>query len=268
MPKPVEPEAAESTTEVNTAKSETAADNTEALAKAAQNPIANMISLPVQNNTNFGIGPHNRTQNIANIQPVIPFELSEDWIVINRVIAPLVYQPFVGETSGGMFGLGDISYNAFFSPSDSGGITWGVGPIISFPSATDSILGSGKWSAGPSAIVLAMQGKWVYGALINNIWDFAGSSSRNHVNQMLIQPFINYNLPNGWYLSSVPIITANWKAESSERWIVPLGGGVGKVLNIGDQPINCSVQAYSNVVKPDGGPDWQLRLQVQLLFPK
>lgn len=238
-----------------------------ALARAAQNPVASMMSVPFQNNTSFGIGPHNRSQNVLNIQPVIPFGLSDDWNLITRTICPLIYQPFVSRESGGKFGLGDINLTAFLSPAKPGAIIWAVGPIVSFPTGTDEILGTEKWAAGPSAVVLIMQGPWVIGALANNLWDFAGASDRGQVNQMLIQYFINYNLPGGWYLVSAPINTANWKAPSGEKWTVPIGGGFGKIMAIGGLPVNASAQAYYHVEKPTGGPDWSLRLQVQFLFP-
>ncbi len=242
-------------------------DDTAALAKEAQNPLANMISLPFQNNTSFGIGPHNRAQNALNIQPVIPVGLTEDWNLINRTIVPLIYQPGVARDDGGKFGLGDINHTVWRAPAKAATRLWGVGPIISFPTATDDILGSGKWSAGPSVVALTMPGQWVIGALANNIWSFAGESDRANVNAFLLQYFVNYNLPDGWYLSSAPIVTANWKAESGDRWTVPFGGGGGKVFKIGIQPVNCSAQAFYNVEKPDGGPDWTLRLQIALLFP-
>lgn len=241
----------------------------EDLAKATQNPVSDLISLPFQNNTNFGIGPHDRTQNVLNIQPVIPTNLGK-WNLISRAIAPLIYQPDVSEPSGGTFGLGDINYTAFLSPAEPGKIIWGAGPIFSLRTATDDSLGSGKWGLGPSAVVLTMRGPWVIGGLVNNVWSIAGDSDRNEVNAFLFQYFINYNLPDGWYISSAPIMTANWKASSGNKWTVPFGGGVGKVTRIGGQPINVSAQVFYNVVHPDTAPhpDWGLRLQAQLLFPK
>jgi hypothetical protein len=113
-----------------------------------------------------------------------------------------------------------------------------------------------------------MQGPWVYGALIQNLWSYAGDSDRAHVNEFLLQPFLNYNMEDGWYLSSAPIITANWKADSNDRWTIPLGGGVGKILRLGKMPVNVSCQAFYNVEKPRYAADWTLRLQLQLLFPK
>ena len=244
-------------------------NSVEELAKAAQNPVADMISLPFQNNTNFGYGPDDDIQNVLNIQPVVPFHLNENWNLITRTIAPLIYQPEVVEGTGDEFGLGDINFTAFFSPKNpTKGIIWGAGPIFVLPTATDEKLGSEKWSAGPSAAALTIQGPWLYGALINNVWSFAGDDDRDDVNAMLIQPFVNYNLPDGWYLTSSPVITANWEADSDNTWTVPVGGGVGKIFRIGNQPMNGQIQAFYNVEKPAVVGDWTLRLQLQFLFPK
>jgi len=237
------------------------------LAKAAQNPLAKMISVPLQNNFNFGVGPNDATQWILNVQPVIPITLSEDWNLITRTIMPIINQPSPAPGVPSAFGLGDINPSFFFSPAKSGKLIWGVGPTFTFPTATDSLLGSGKWSAGPAAVALTMQGHWVIGVLANQQWSYAGWGDQD-VSALLIQPFINYNLPHGWYLNSVPIMTANWEANSDDRWTVPIGGGVGKVQRIGKLPVNFQLGAYWNVVKPDNGPDWQLRFQVQFLFPK
>ncbi|WP_236254593.1 hypothetical protein [Mucisphaera calidilacus] len=145
---------------------------------------------------------------------------------------------------------------------------WGAGPAVAVPTATDSLLGSKKWSAGPSVVVLVSEGPLVAGGLFRHIWSFAGDRDRASVNQTLIQPFVNYNLPGGFYLVTAPIITGNWSAGSGDRWVVPVGGGGGKILRLGKLPVNVSVQAYYNAVKPDLGADWSLRLQFQLLFPK
>ena len=244
-------------------------DPQEELAKAAQNPVADLISLPFQNNTNFGYGPDDDIQNVLNIQPVIPFHLNENWNLITRTIAPLIYQPEVVADTGDEFGLGDINFTAFFSPKrPTKGIIWGAGPIFVFPTATDEKLGSEKWSAGPSAVVLTIQGPWLYGALINNVWSFAGDDDRDDVNAMLIQPFVNYNLPDGWYVVSSPIIIANWEADNDDTWLVPLGGGVGTIFRIGNQPMNAQMQAFYNVEKPAVVGDWTLRFQLQFLFPR
>lgn len=238
------------------------------LAKAAQNPVADMISLPFQNNTNFGVGSDDDVQNILNIQPVIPVKLNKDWNLITRTIIPIIYQPELVPGNGSESGLGDVNMSLFFSPANPGKIIWGLGPALSFPTATDEILGSEKWSAGPTAVVLQIKGPWVIGGLASNLWSFAGEDNREDINQFLFQYFINYNLPEGWYLSSAPIITANWNADSDNKWTIPFGGGVGKIFKIGTQPLNAQVQSFYNVEKPDNAADWSLRLQLQFLFPK
>jgi len=243
------------------------AESQEALAKAAQNPVAKLISVPFQNDFNFGVGPREVTQWILNVQPVIPISLNEDWNLITRTIIPIINQPSPAAGIPSAFGLGDINPTFFLSPANSGKLIWGAGPTFTFPTATDSLLGSGKYSAGPAAVALTMQGHWVIGALANQQWSYAGWGD-NDVSAMLIQPFVNYNLPHGWYLTSAPIITANWEAGSGDKWTVPVGAGVGKIQRFGKLPLNLQLSAFYNVEKPDNGPDWQLRFQIQFLFPK
>ena len=229
--------------------------------------MAKLISVPFQNNFNFGVGPNDATQYILNFQPVIPISLSEDWNLITRTIMPIINQPSPAPGVRSAFGLGDINPTFFLSPAKSGKFIWGLGPTFTFPTATDSMLGSGKYSAGPAVVALTMQGHWVIGALANNQWSYAGWGGKN-VNAMLVQPFINYNLPHGWYLVTAPIITADWEADRDNRWTVPVGGGVGKIQRFGKLPVNFQLQAFYNVETPDSGADWQLRFQVQFLFPK
>ena len=240
------------------------------LAKKTQNPVADLISVPLQSNFNFNTGIKDETVYVLNVQPVIPIKLNHEWNLITRTIVPVINQPslFPGPNSisGSAWGLGDINLSLFLSPAKPGAIIWGVGPTFTLPTATDWRLGSGKFSLGPTAVVLTIQGPWVLGALINNQWSVAGWGDKD-VNQMLIQPFVNYNLADGWYLTSGPIVTADWEARSSDRWTVPIGGGVGKLFKLGPLPINTSLQAYYNVEKPRYASEWQLRFQVQFLLP-
>jgi hypothetical protein len=254
--------------EPTSAPSEGEGPSTEDLAKQTQNPVANLISVPFQSNFNFGIGHNDVTQYVLNVQPVIPITLNEDWNLITRTILPIVNQPspFAGVSSA--FGLGDLNPTFFFAPRKSGEIIWGAGPTFTFPTGTEAQLTSGKFSAGPAAVVLTMQGPWVLGALANQQWSYAGWGPRS-LSALLVQPFANYNLPDGWYLSSGPIITANWFAGSErDVWTVPVGGGIGKIVKIDKLPLNLSLQAFDNIIRPTAGPDWQLRFQVQFLFPK
>ena len=251
----------------------------EDLAKKTQNPVADLISVPLQSNWNFAAGSRNKTIYILNIQPVIPISISQEWNLITRVIMPVINQPALFAGSNGATGLGDINPTFFLSPAKPGELIWGFGPTMTLPTATDRDLGSGKWSMGPAGVALAIQGPWVYGALINNQWSFAGWGEEK-VNSMLLQPFVNYNLPDGWYLTTSPVVTANWKADRGrDVWTVPLGGGVGRLFRLGQilplegdplakLPINTQIGAYGNVAKPEFGPEWQLRFQIQFLFPK
>jgi len=244
------------------------------LRAAVQNPVGALISLPFK--FTFDYGASNGEASFLNIQPVIPFTVG-DWNLINRLIVPLIDSP--GEVSGlpsipnpipgdGATGLGDINYSLFISPAKPKGAIWGIGPSITIPSASDKELGSEKWSAGPTGVVL-FQPKWgTYGMLARHLGSFAGDSDRGNVSQSLFEPFVNYNLSNGWYLITDIIITANWQADSSDTWTVPLGGGVGKLFKIGEQAMNARTEAYYNVEKPDNAPDWQWGFTIQFLFPK
>ena len=238
------------------------------LAKKAQNPVSPLMSVPFQNNFNFGVGPNNDLQYVLNVQPVIPFKLNDDWNLITRTIVPLTYQPVLAPGVGEVFGLGDIQPQLYLSPRSSGSFTWGAGPVFQFPTATDTALGTGKWAAGLAAAAIFTKGPWVVGGLANNIWSYAGDSNRTDVSLLTVQPIINYNLSEGWYLTSSPIITANWMADGGNQWTLPIGGGVGKIFRIGGQPLNAQLAAYDNVVTPHGGADWQIRFQIQFLFPK
>ena len=244
------------------------------LRAAVQNPVGAMYSLPFK--FTFDYGAPNGEASFLNIQPVIPITVG-DWNLINRIIAPLIDTP--GEVAGtpgipnptsgnGATGLGDINYSVFLSPAKPKGAIWGIGPSITMPTATDKELGSEKWSAGPTGVVL-FQPKWgTIGGLARHLGSFAGDSDRKNINQTLFEPFVNYNLPNGWYLISDIIMTANWDLKGSDVWTVPLGGGVGKLFKIGNQAMNARAEAYYNVEKPDNAPDWQWGFTVQFLFPK
>jgi hypothetical protein len=241
------------------------ASATEGLAEQAQNPIANLISVPFQNNTTLGLGPdQDQTLNVLNIQPVVPFRLNDGLTLVTRTILPVVSQPSLAGSNSN--GIGDLNPTFFLVPKLPGRWTVGFGPTLVLPTASREELGSGQWGMGPAAVAVYTRGPWVAGGLLNQIWSVPGDSDRRSLNQFLLQPFVNYNLANGWYLVSSPIITANWQA-SSDRWLVPVGGGVGRVFQVGSQPVNASLQAYANLAKPDLFGDVTIRAQIQLLFP-
>jgi opacity protein-like surface antigen len=239
----------------------------EDLSKKSQNPIADLVSMPFQSNTNFNAGPFNRTQEILNIQPVVPLHLNADWNLISRTIIPLVSQPnplFNSSTNG----IGDVTQSLFLSPTHPGELIWGVGPVFTAPAASDPILGTGKVLFGPTAVLLTTPGHWVIGVLLNNQWSVGGNPLRPPVNTFLAQPFVNYNMADGWFLTTSPVITANWLAASGQQWTVPIGGGIGRVFRLGAQPISAYVSAYYNAIRPTGTSDWQLRTSLSLLFPE
>jgi len=243
------------------------------LRSAVQNPISSLISLPFK--FTFDSGADNGDGTILNINPVVPVTVG-DWNLVNRALIPLanVDGPIVGpgnpspEAGDGASGLGDINYSLYFSPVKYDKVIWGVGPSINMPTASDDQLGSGKWSAGLTGVALTVPDWGSMGILGRQLWSFAGDSDRNSVNQTLIEPFLNYNLDGGWFLMTDLVMTANWEATSSNRWTVPLGGGVGRVFKVGNQPINSRLEAYYNAVRPDGAPDWQISFTWQFLFPK
>ena len=247
------------------------------LRSAVQNPISSLISLPFK--LSVDMGAKNGDAQILNINPVVPVTVG-DWNLINRALIPIGQvdgaiqgsnnpSPELGKSArDSANGLGDINYSLFFSPVKVGKVIWGVGPSITMPTASDDQLGSGKWSAGMTGVVLDLRSWGSMGVLGRQLWSIAGDSDRKHVNQTLIEPFLNYNLDGGWYLVSDWVITANWKANSGNRWTIPVGGGAGKLFKIGDQAINAKLEAYYNVESPDGAPDWQVAFTWQFLFPK
>jgi hypothetical protein len=241
------------------------------LAKATQNPVASLISVPLQNVTDFNIGPFDRDRNtIIQVQPVIPLPLGQNWNLITRTIGGLVFQPNIAQPNQGTFGLNDINPSFFLSPANPGKLIWGAGPTFLIPTATDNVLGTGKFSIGPSAVALIQPWKWTLGVLVSNLFSVAGPSNRADVNAFTLQYFINYNLKKGYYLTFAPIITANWNAPSGNVWLVPVGGGTGRIMRLGFQPVNVSVQAYGNAKRPDNfpSPTWQLKFQIAFLYPK
>ena len=201
----------------------------EELAKLAQNPVGNLVSVPFQNNANFNVGPLSGTQNILNIQPVVPISLNSEWNVITRTIIPVISMPALSATGDRENGLGDIQFTAFLSPAVPGEWIWGAGLVTQLPTNTNG-LGNKNWGLGPAAVVLHIEkgSPWVYGALANNIWSLSSDKDGGSYNNGLIQPFINYNFPSGMYLTSAPIATVNWDGPSSQKWTVPLGGGIGR----------------------------------------
>lgn len=236
------------------------------LAKASQNPIADLTSVPLQFNftTGGGLGP--LTVYNLNVQPVMPLPLGRQWSVIARTIVP--YVSAVAPTGFRLTGIGDIVEEAFFTPTKPAAVTIGFGPIFSFPTATNALVQTGDWALGPTVVAVRTTGPWVFGALATQLWTVAADTGRGDINQLGVQPFINYNLDHGWSIATSPMITANFVAASGEQWIVPLGIGVTKITTLGSQPMSVGIQYYNNVVCPSNAGRSLIRFVASFLFPK
>jgi hypothetical protein len=238
------------------------------LVKNARNPLADQASAQVQPNFNFGVGEARDLEYVFDLQPVVPVALPAGWILFTRTIVPLVNEPSSDPGHGYTFGIGDIQPTLFLSPPSSESFIWGIGPVLQFPSASATSLGSGKWEIGPTAAAILTLSSWQVGAQLNNLWSYAGDRGRPSVNQLLFQPLVNFFLPENWYLTCGPQLTADWKAPARDRWTVPLGGGVGRALTIHGQALSTQLEAYYNVERPADGPTWSVILTVQFMFPE
>ncbi len=241
----------------------------QALAQQLSNPVAALISVPLQLNYSQGIGPvDDGSQWLLNIQPVIPVGISEKWNLISRTIVPVVSQSDIFPGAGSQFGIGDTVQSFFFSPKapTSGGLIWGVGPVLLLPTGSDPLLTGDKWGAGPTAVVLKQKGPWTVGALANHIWSFAGSSNRNDINSTFLQPFVSYGTPKAVTFTASTESTYNWETK---QWSVPLLFTVTKVTRIGKQLVSYGGGVGYFVDSPDNGAQgWRFRGVFTLLFPK
>jgi hypothetical protein len=237
------------------------------LAKQLSNPISSLISVPFQSNFDFGAGPEgDGFQYKLNLQPVVPFSITEDWNLVARLIVPVVSQHDVFGTSS-QSGLSDSVLSFFFSPKapTSGGWIWGAGPVLLLRTATDALLGTEKWGAGPTLVVLKQDGGWTYGSLVNHIWSYAGESSRQDVNSTFLQPFLAYTTKRQTSYDFSTESTYDW---TNRQWTVPLVFQVAQLVTIGKRPVQFQLGGRYYAEKPASGPDWGLRFGIVLLFPK
>jgi hypothetical protein len=238
------------------------------LAQDLTNPVADLLTIPIQMNYDQNIGPADDGWKLqTNIQPVYPFNLNDDWNLITRTIVPVIWQDEIFPGAGSQFGLGDINLSLFFSPKKpANGVIWGVGPILYLGSATDELLGAEKWGAGPTAIALTMRGRWTMGALANHLWSFAGSDDRDDINSTFVQPFVAYTWPSAWTFSVQSETTYNWETRG---WAVPLNFAVAKLVMMGRLPVSLQAGVGRWLTSPDSGPDgWRFRLQANFVLPK
>jgi hypothetical protein len=226
------------------------AQTADELAKQTQNPVASLISVPLQANWDFVLGDRDAIGTLLNVQPVIPFGISKSTNVILRIIMPLTSQP--GPTDARINGLSDIVATAFFSPAKSRRLIWGAGPVFLLPAATSNALGSEKFGIGPSVVALMQPGAWTVGILFNQIWSVSGVNDRDDVNSTFLQPFANYNLGSGLSVGVSMEATGNWEAD--QAWTAPLLFNVTKVTLLGKRPVSIALAAGPMVASPTLAP--------------
>jgi hypothetical protein len=233
--------------------------------------VSDAVKVPFSEAIDFDAGPYGRTAYSLQILPVIPLQMTENWLLVPRIVAtPVAYLPDVTRATGGSTGVWDTIATFFITPARTGRLIWGVGPALLIPTATNTSIGAGKWDLGP-AVAAFVQPNWgSFGAVAQNIWSLPGNSQRTSVRQMQIETSFSYNLPRGWYLATSPTINADWTQSGGDRWLIPFGGGIGRTFNIANQAVDLSIALYSNVVRPSRQffPKWQLNLQCTLLYPR
>lgn len=244
-----------------------AADDPAALAKKLANPIGALISVPFQNNTDVGIGELNGSRNTMNFQPIVPFRLNDDYSLITRYIVPLITQHDITGAGTRQSGLGDTLVSGWISNAKvKNGVVWGVGGAFLLPTATDDLLGTKKWAAGPTAILLKQSNGWTYGALVNQIWSVAGDEEATDVDQMYLQPFVTYNWKSGTGLTVNTELTRNWEASTTTAFVNIMAGGL---LRFGGQLVQVQVGPRIPVAAPEGSKaDFGVRAAVIFVFPK
>lgn len=237
------------------------------LAQELTNPVASLISVPIQYNFDDRIGLEDGGErHLINIQPVIPISLGTDWTLISRTIAPIVSQDEIFRGAGEQFGLGDIVQSLFFSPKQpAGSIIWGAGPVVLLPTGTDELLTTEKWGAGPTAVALTQANGWTIGILANHIWSFEGNEDRADVSATFLQPFITYTTPDAWTFALNTESTYDWEGES---WSIPVNFNVSKLTKFGAQPVSLGAGVRYWADSPDAAAEgWGFRSSLTFLFP-
>jgi hypothetical protein len=240
------------------------AESLQDLAKDTLNPFAGFIKVPFQFTTGFGVGAYKRVGESLNIEPLLPFALNSDWDLIARPSLNVTYAPGPNE----QFGFQDLQTSFFLTPAKDKPWIWGIGPIFQFPTASSERLGTGRWSAGPTAALVYEQGPWFIGILSYQLMSFAGDRGRGSVNQTYIEPQVSYSLDSGWYGQWDPSITYDWTADTDNAWTIPVGVDIGKAFQIGERAMSLQVGGYDYPMPPDGAPKWIIRAQMTFLLTR
>jgi hypothetical protein len=233
------------------------------LAISVHNPFEDFIKVPIQSTTGFQLGRSHKVGDAWNIEPLVPFSLNADWDLIARPSLTVAYAPTPHEQSG----LADLQTSFFLTPHNATTWIWGAGPIFQFPTASSSELGTGRWSAGPTAALVYSKGPWFDAILAYHLMSFAGNRERGSVNQTYIEPEVSYNFESGWYVDCDPPMTFDWTADAANGWTIPMGADVGKAFNVELHAMSFQVGAYDLLKRPDGAPQWIIRVSATFLFP-
>ncbi|MGC2492465.1 MAG: hypothetical protein WA410_06440 [Candidatus Binatus sp.] len=233
------------------------------LAISVHNPFEDFVKVPIESDTGFRLGRAHKVGDAVNIEPLLPFSLNADWDLMARPSLTVAYAPTPHEQSG----LEDLQTSFFLTPHKESTWIWGAGPIFQFPTASSSELGTGRWSAGPTAALVYSEGPWLNAILTDQLMSFAGNRERGSVNQTYIEPMLSYNFVSGWYADVDPQMTYDWTADTANAWTIPMGADVGKAFNIGAQSMSLQLGAYDLLKRPDGAPQWIMRASITFLFP-
>ena len=233
------------------------------LAISVHNPFQDFVKVPIQSTTGFQLGRSGKVGDAVNIEPLLPFSLNSNWDLFARPSLTVAYSPTPHEQSG----LEDLQTSFFLSPAKESKWIWGAGPIFQFPTASSLELGTGRWSAGPTAALVYSEGPWLNAILTYHLMSFAGNRTRGSVSQTYIEPMISYNADSGWYADIDPQMTLDWTADTANAWTIPMGADVGRAFNIGSKSLSLQIGAYDLVKRPDGAPQWIMRATVTFLFP-
>jgi hypothetical protein len=244
--------------------SASAKEDDDSIVQKLQNPVANLISVPIQSNWDFGIGQTDAMRYTVNVQPVIPFKLTDEWTLITRTIIPFIHAEATVQDGLNLSGLGDIQQSFFFArPPTANGIIWGVGPIFAYPTASDDRLGSEKFGLGPAGLLLQQKKPWTYGIQVNQVWSVAGNSNRQEISAMLLNPFLSYATPTKTTFSFSSDASYDW---IDNQWTVPIQAGVSQLVKIGQQPMSFGITGRYYAKASSGSADWALRFTMTFIF--